>query len=130
MRRLALIVLACGGEAQVHALAAQVAAHIEAGFSEVKYDGFLLSGALALSPTMRWEHPRGRGFVSARGTYLHFESGRHSLDASATGSWFTFKALPGDAFTGRPDDLWQMVLRRQGGMMAAVALYPADPALN
>ena len=38
---------------------------------------------------MRWEHPRGRGFVSARGTYLHFESGRHSLDASATGSWFT-----------------------------------------
>jgi len=89
VRRLALIVLACGGEAQVHALAAQVAAHIEAGFSEVKYDGFLLSGALALSPTMRWEHPRGRGFVSARGTYLHFESGRHSLDASATGSWFT-----------------------------------------
>jgi len=48
----------------------------------------------------------------------------------ATGSWFTFKALPGDAFTGRPDDLWQMVLRRQGGMMAAVAIYPADPALN
>jgi hypothetical protein len=26
--------------------------------------------------------------VTARGTYLRFESGNHSLDASATGSWF------------------------------------------
>jgi putative transcriptional regulator len=48
----------------------------------------------------------------------------------ATGSWFTFKALPGDAFTERPDDLWAMVLRRQGGMYAAVAMYPSDPTLN
>ncbi len=28
------------------------------------------------------------------------------------GSWFVFDALPGDAFAGRPDDLWPMVLRR------------------
>ena len=48
----------------------------------------------------------------------------------ATGSWLTFKALPSDAFTERPDDLWSMVLRRQGGMYAAVALYPSDPTLN
>jgi len=48
----------------------------------------------------------------------------------ATGSWLTFKSLPGDAFTERPDDLWAMVLRRQGGMYAAVAMYPSDPALN
>jgi putative transcriptional regulator len=48
----------------------------------------------------------------------------------STGSWFTFKALPGDAFTARPDDLWPMVLRRQGGMYAAVAIYPADPSQN
>jgi putative transcriptional regulator len=47
-----------------------------------------------------------------------------------TGSWLTFKALPSDAFTERPDDLWAMVLRRQGGMYAAVALYPSDPTLN
>lgn len=37
---------------------------------------------------MRWEHPGGRGFLSARGTYLRFESGRRSLDGSANGSWF------------------------------------------
>ena len=93
MRRLALIILAnvggVGGvEPQVHSVAAQVAAHIEAGFSEVKYDGFLASGAASFAPNIRWEHPRGRGFISARGTYLRFESGRHSLDASANGSWF------------------------------------------
>jgi putative transcriptional regulator len=48
----------------------------------------------------------------------------------ATGSWLTFKALPSDAFTERPDDLWAMVLRRQGGMHAAIAIYPSDPTLN
>jgi len=48
----------------------------------------------------------------------------------AGGSWFVFDALPGDAFASRPDDLWPMVLRRQGGLMAAVANYPSDPTLN
>ncbi len=38
---------------------------------------------------MRWQHPAGRGFLSARGTYLQFQSGRRSLDGSANGSWFT-----------------------------------------
>ncbi len=47
-----------------------------------------------------------------------------------TGSWFVFDALPGDAFVTRPDDLWPMVLRRQGGLMAAVAIFPADPTMN
>jgi putative transcriptional regulator len=47
-----------------------------------------------------------------------------------SGSWFVFDALPGDAFMSRPDDLWPMVLRRQGGMTAAVALFPSDPSLN
>lgn len=46
------------------------------------------------------------------------------------GSWFVFDALPGDAFISRPDDLWPLVLRRQGGLMAAVATYPADPTQN
>jgi len=51
-------------------------------------------------------------------------------DEIVGGSWFTFKALPGDPFMNRPDDLWAMVLRRQGGLLAAVAQYPADPTLN
>ena len=47
-----------------------------------------------------------------------------------SGSWFVFDALPGDAFVSRPDDLWQMVLRRQGGILAAVAQFPPDVAMN
>lgn len=48
----------------------------------------------------------------------------------STGSWFVFDALPGDAFVSRPDDLWAMVLRRQGDILAAVAHFPPDPILN
>ncbi len=88
MRTLALIVLASAG-AGIDTVCAQVAASVEAGISDVQYDGFLASGAASISPTMRWEHPRGRGFLTARGTYLRFESGRRSLDASANASWFT-----------------------------------------
>ncbi|MEH1128493.1 YqgE/AlgH family protein [Micromonospora sp. CPCC 206061] len=51
-------------------------------------------------------------------------------DEISTGSWFVFDALPGDAFVERPEDLWSMVLRRQGGILAAVAQFPPDVALN
>ncbi len=51
-------------------------------------------------------------------------------DEIASGSWFVFDALPGDAFAPRPDDLWPMVLRRQGDILAAVAHFPPDVSLN
>lgn len=51
-------------------------------------------------------------------------------DEIAAGSWFVFDALPGDAFAPRPDDLWPMVLRRQGDILAAVAHFPPDVSLN
>ena len=70
-------------------MCAQVRANVEAGISDVRYDGFLASAAASFSPTLRWEHPRGLGLLSARGTYLRFESGHRSLDASANASWFT-----------------------------------------
>ena len=91
MRTLALIAFACGAGtgASSRTVCAQATASIEAGVSDVRYDGFLASAAASISPTLRWEHPRGRGFLSARGTYLRFESGNRSLDGSAAGSWFT-----------------------------------------
>jgi len=61
---------------------------IDLGVSYVEYDGFLPSGAASVAPSIRWDHPRGRGFVSARGTYLRFESGNRSLDFSARGAFF------------------------------------------
>ena len=48
----------------------------------------------------------------------------------AEGAWFVLEALPGDPFVEQPNVLWPMVLRRQGGMIAAVATYPSDPSLN
>ena len=57
--------------------------------------------------------------------------GAGQLEAEiAAGAWFVFDALPGDPFVPQPDDLWPMVLRRQGGIMAAVAHFPPDPSMN
>jgi hypothetical protein len=77
--------LACFGFSVAQA---QVTPMLDAGISYVEYDGFLPSGAASIAPSVRWDHPRGRGFVSARGTYLRFESGNRSLDFSARGSFF------------------------------------------
>jgi len=94
------------------------------GFSRV--DGPIGTVDLTLDPeTMRDELLEVRVFAG----YAGWSPGQLEEEI-ATGSWLTFKALPGDPFTGRPDDLWAMVLRRQGGMYAAVALYPTDPTMN
>jgi len=61
--------------------------------------------------------------------FAAFAAGQLEEEISS-GSWFVFDALPGDAFVERPDDLWPMVLRRQGGILAAVAHFPPDVALN
>lgn len=46
------------------------------------------------------------------------------------GAWWVVEALPSDAFTDRPEQLWPQVLRRQGAPLAFAAGYPADPSLN
>ncbi len=61
--------------------------------------------------------------------YAGWDEGQLAAEI-AGGSWFVFDALPGDAFMSRPDDLWAMVLRRQGWPWAAVAIFPADPSMN
>lgn len=61
--------------------------------------------------------------------YAGWGAGQLEGEVSA-GAWLVFEALPDDAFAPRPENLWSTVLRRQGGMLAALAQYPADPALN
>ena len=46
------------------------------------------------------------------------------------GAWWVLDALPGDAFTPRPELLWEQVLRRQGPPLAYAVTFPADPSLN
>lgn len=48
----------------------------------------------------------------------------------ASGGWYVVDPEPGDVFTETPRTLWRQVLRRQGGPLAWVATYPADPTLN
>ena len=46
------------------------------------------------------------------------------------GGWFIVDAEPGDASASDAADLWRLVLRRQGGDLALVAMFPPDPSLN
>jgi putative transcriptional regulator len=46
------------------------------------------------------------------------------------GAWWVLDALPADAFSAAPDQLWASVLRRQGAPIAFAANYPDDPSLN
>ena len=64
--------------------AAQTTGTVDAGVSSVRYDGFLPSGAASISPALRWERPTGA--LTARGTYLRFESGHRSLQGLVAGS--------------------------------------------
>jgi len=68
-------------------LLAQAVGAVDVGVTDVRYDGFLPSTAGSISPAFRLERPWA--LVSARGTYLHFESGRHSLQGNLTASLFT-----------------------------------------
>lgn len=81
------IVAACVATGRPCTLTAQVAASVDIGVSDVRYDGFLPSAAASVSPMFRIE--RGRLYVMARGTLLRFESGNLSLQANASGSLFS-----------------------------------------
>jgi len=51
-------------------------------------------------------------------------------DELAREDWILEEALPDDAFTDAPDELWADVLRRKGGIYELVARMPEDPSVN
>ena len=61
--------------------------------------------------------------------YAGWSAGQLESEVEA-GAWFIVDALPGDALSTRPQNLWPAVLRRQGGTLALVANFPDDPAMN
>ena len=61
--------------------------------------------------------------------YAGWSEGQLESEVSA-GAWFILDALPGDALSSAPGDLWHSVLRRQGGRLALVAAFPDDPSMN
>jgi hypothetical protein len=66
---------------------AQVETGVDAGVSVVKYDGFLASGAAALTPSVAWRSTQAT--LAARGTLLVFESGNTSIQGLMTAATFS-----------------------------------------
>ena len=46
------------------------------------------------------------------------------------GAWFVVDALPDDALSADPDELWHTVLRRQPGRLSLFGNFPPDPSMN
>lgn len=84
--------------------------------------GVLASGAVEDGPpAVR----RGRAFVG------HAGWGPGQLeDELERGDWILEAAVPEDAFTTAPADLWGAVLIRKGGRYALLARMPPDPSVN
>jgi len=51
-------------------------------------------------------------------------------DEIAEHAWYVVDAAPPDVMTDSPRDLWPAVLRRQGGALGRVAMYPEDIRVN
>jgi putative transcriptional regulator len=51
-------------------------------------------------------------------------------DEIASGSWHVLEGRHQDVLSGDPEGLWSRVLRRQGGWLAVLALYPSDLSSN
>ena len=61
--------------------------------------------------------------------YAGWAAGQVEAELEAKG-WFVVDAQPGDVLSARPAQLWNAVLRRQGGWLAALAAFPAAPSVN
>jgi len=61
--------------------------------------------------------------------YAGWESGQLE-DEIDEGSWYVVRSHAGDAITADPEGLWRRVLKRQGGALAVVSSFPADPSQN
>ncbi len=51
-------------------------------------------------------------------------------DEIADRGWFVVDGTPAEILTAEPDDLWERVLRSQGGWLSVLARHPIDPSLN
>lgn len=61
--------------------------------------------------------------------YAGWASGQLEAEIAA-GGWFVVGASPADVLGPEPEGLWRAVLRRQGGLLAAVASFPAELSVN
>lgn len=74
-------------------------------------------------------HTEGIETLRVFSGYSGWEAGQLE-DEIASGGWFVVPGGVEDGFSEHPGDLWQAVLRRQGGWLAVYANYPPNPGLN
>ena len=84
-------------------LDAQVSVSADATVATVRYNGFLRSGVLLLTPVARVDYPLFS--LTGRGTFSRFESGNHSTDLVVAASVFTPRL-----------NAWQAELTADGGI--------------
>ena len=61
--------------------------------------------------------------------YAGWDSGQLEEEIE-DGSWYVMPAEARDPISADPEGLWRRVLKRQGGAVAMVAGFPADPTMN
>jgi hypothetical protein len=66
---------------------AELSAALDAGAAAVRYDGYLASGAVSMTPALQLDAPLAS--LTARGTYLVFQSGSQSVQGLVAASAFT-----------------------------------------
>jgi len=71
----------------------------------------------------------GVGSLRLFAGYAGWSAGQLDAEVMA-GGWFVVDACPEDVVGSEPEDLWRVVLGRQSGLLAHLAGYPDDPALN
>jgi putative transcriptional regulator len=75
------------------------------------------------------EHTDGVDRLRVFAGYAGWQAGQLEREL-AEGDWYVLDADPEDALTSEPGGLWRFVLRRQGGKLALVSNFPADPSMN
>jgi len=61
--------------------------------------------------------------------YAGWGSGQLESEIEA-GAWFVLTTEPGDVLSDDPTGLWRRVLRRQKGVVGAMATFPAELSAN
>ncbi len=90
-----------------------------------------LSSTVALLSLEGVEDGKVLGVDRVRVFTGHAGWGPGQLDSEVElGMWTVLDAQHDDVFCLEPDKLWRTVLSRQGGRLAAMARFPADPSWN
>ncbi len=90
--------------------------------------GELVLGTVDLDATAEQVAPALAGMRLFAG-YAGWSRGQLEAEV-AEGAWFVLDALPLDAFSPGPQQLWRDVLRRQGLPLSLLADMPLDPSVN